>query len=105
MDPLVLSPVFITKREGFRVTCPPQQSWTQYPGFLPAVPVLVQILVATEWYLDEMWEDFLALLSLTQNTTIWCVSARSFHLGSHVGGCLGKEINIWKDILSLAHSI
>lgn len=76
-----------------------------YPGFLPAVPVLVQILVVTEWYLDEMWEDFLALLSLTQNTTIWCMSARSFHLGSHVGGFLGKEINIWKDILSLAHSI
>ena len=104
VDPLVLSPVFIMKgkvsaRRSTTAVMDP------HPAFLPAVPVLVQILVVTEWYLDEMWEDFLALLSLTQNTTIWCMSTRSFHLASHVSGFLGKEINIWKGILSLAHSI
>ena len=51
--------------EGFRARRSTTAVMDPYPGFLPAVPVLVQILVVTEWYLDEMWEDFLALLSLT----------------------------------------
>lgn len=60
--------------------------------------------MVTDRYLDEGWEDFLSL-SLAQNSAMWYLLAQFLHLRSHVGGSLGKEINIWKDIPGLAHSI
>lgn len=90
------------QEQGFRARWSTAAVTDMHPSFLPAVPMLAQIPVVTNWYLDEVWEDFLSLLSLTQNTTIWYMLAQSFHLCSYVSGFLGKEMNIWKDMPSLA---
>lgn len=59
-----------------------------HPSFLPDV--------VTDWYLDEVWEDFLPQLSLTQNTSMWCVLTQSSHLGYHGVGFWEKKLTSGK---------
>lgn len=104
VDPLVLSPVFITK-EGFRArrstTAVP---WTQYPGFPPSCACVGPN--SCGYWLVFRWDvGRLPCSSVTysEHNHMVCVST-VFHLGSHVGGCLGK-LTSGKTSQGLAHSI